>query len=67
MSLSILLFFFPYIVLSLPENEIEFEMGTLNSEKEIINYFLKDENYNYCTGISSDKLVSGKVLLNNMY
>ena len=25
MSLSILLFFFPYIVLSLPENEIEFE------------------------------------------
>ena len=25
MSPSILLFFFPYIVLSLPENEIEFE------------------------------------------
>ena len=25
MSLSILLFLFPYIVLSLPENEIEFE------------------------------------------
>ena len=25
MSLSFLLFFFPYIVLSLPENEIEFE------------------------------------------
>ena len=24
MSLSILLFFFPYIVLSLPENEIDF-------------------------------------------
>ena len=55
------------LVNKLIENEIEFEMGTLNSEKEIINYFLKDENYNYCTGISSDKLVSGKVLLNNMY
>ena len=55
------------LVNKLIENEINFEMGTLNSEEKIINYFLKDENYNYCTGISSDKIVSGKVLLNNMY
>ena len=53
------------LVNKLIENEIEFEMGTLNSEENIINYFLNDENYNYCTGISSDKLVSGKVLLEN--
>ena len=44
MSLSILLFFFPYIVLSLPENEIEFERQE-NYDAESI-YTLPDNSIN---------------------
>ena len=55
------------LVNKLIENNIKFEMGTLNSEEKIINYFAKDEIYIYCTGISSDKILSGKVLLKNQF
>ena len=43
----------------LRKNKIPFEMGTIDSEVEIINYLT--ENYQYCTGIESNKIVASKI------
>ena len=40
-------------------------MGTLDTAEAIINYFEQDDLYYYCTGISSNKIVAGKVILEN--
>lgn len=65
-------FFFAYdtaiitdeIINTLNENNICFEMGTIDSEIEIINYLT--ENYQYCTGIESNKIVASKIDINRV-
>lgn len=52
------------IVNKLIDNDIKFEMGTLDTESAILNYFNEDIYY-YCSGISSNKLIAGKVILKN--
>lgn len=53
------------IVDKLIENNIEFEMGTIDSEEGVINYMNQGDAYNYCTGIESNNVIAGKVLLGN--
>lgn len=53
------------LVRKLIDNDIKFEMGTLNTKADILNYFKQDDIYYYCTGISSDKLIAGQVILEN--
>lgn len=53
------------LVQKLIKNDIEFEIGTLDKEDDILNYFKQDDVYYYCTGISSNKIVAGKVILEN--
>ena len=53
------------LVQKLIKNDIEFEIGTLDTEDDILNYFKQDDVYYYCTGISSNKIVAGKVILEN--
>ena len=43
---------------------IPFEMGTIDSEIEIVNYLT--ENYQYCTGIESDKIVAANIDLDQV-
>lgn len=47
------------------ENDIEFEVGTINTEQGVLDYLNKGAIYNYCTGIESDSIVAGKVILDN--
>lgn len=42
------------------ENDLFFEVGTMNDKSQILDY-LKD-NYMYCTGISSDLYPAGKII-----
>lgn len=51
------------IVNKLIENDIAFEFGTLDDEQSIIDYFNRGDAYNYCTGIETNSVVAGKVLL----
>lgn len=51
------------IVNKLIENDIAFEIGTLDDEQSIIDYFNRGDAYNYCTGIETNSIVAGKVLL----
>ena len=51
------------IVNKLIENDIAFEFGTLDDEQSIIDYFNRGDAYNYCTGIETNSIVAGKVLL----
>lgn len=53
------------IVTKLINNNIDFELGTLNTESAILSYFERGDAYNYCTGIESDNIIAGKVILNN--
>lgn len=49
------------IISKLITNKIPYEMGTLNTEKDIKNYFNKGDNYYYCTGIESNLIVASNV------
>lgn len=53
------------IINKLIQNDIAFEQGTPNNEQSIINYFAQGNQYYYCTGIESDTMIAGKVLLEN--
>lgn len=48
------------VLKKLIENDLFFEVGTLNDKNQILDY-LKD-NYMYCTGISSDLYPAGKII-----
>ena len=47
------------IVKTLKEHNIAFEMGTINSEQEILNYW--NGIYHYCSGIESDTVIASKI------
>lgn len=49
---------------ALIENNVEWEMGTLDRETDIISYFDTESN-NYCIGVESNKLVASEVLVSN--
>lgn len=49
---------------ALIENNIEWEMGTLDRESDIISYFETESN-NYCIGVESNKLIASEVLVSN--
>lgn len=53
------------IVNLMQKNNIEFEVGTIDSESSLFNWFSSNELRQYCTGISSNKIVAGKVILEN--
>ena len=48
-------------VLKLQENDIAFEMGTIDTRDEIINYW--NESYLYCSGIESNCIVANNIEL----
>lgn len=48
----------------LVDNGFAFEMGTVDTEQGIIDYFAQGDNYYYCTGISSNVVVASHVLSN---
>ena len=48
------------------EKNIFYEIGTINTEQGIKNYFNKGNAYKYCTGVESDSLIAGKVLLESV-
>ena len=60
-------FFFTYdtailtdeVLNKLRDERIPFEMGTRDSEVEIVNYLT--ENYQYCTGVESNRIVASKI------
>ena len=60
-------FFFTYdtailtdeVLNKLRDERIPFEMETIDSEVEIVNYLT--ENYQYCTGIESNRIVASKI------
>lgn len=60
-------FFFTYdtailtdeVLNKLRDERIPFEMGTIDSEVEIVNYLT--ENYQYCTGVESNRIVASKI------
>lgn len=49
---------------ALIENNVEWEMGTLDRETDIISYFDTESN-NYCIGVESNNLVASEVLVSN--
>lgn len=51
------------IVNKLIQNGIAFEQGTLNTEQDIESYFARGNQYYYCTGVESETVIAGKVLL----
>ena len=51
------------IVNKLMQNDIAFEQGTPNTEEDIENYFARGDQYYYCTGIETNAVIAGKVLL----
>ena len=53
------------IVNLMQKNNIEFEVGTIDSESSLFKWFSSNELRQYCTGISSNKIVAGKVILEN--
>ena len=53
------------LVKKLIDKNIKFEFGTIDTEAAILNYFKQDDIYYYCTGIESNKLIAGKVILEN--
>lgn len=65
------LFWFSWDTSSLPveivnlmqQNNIEFEVGTIDSESALFKWFNTNELRQYCTGVSSNKIVAGKVIL----
>ena len=42
---------------------IPFEIGTIDTEQGILDYFAQGNQYNYCTGIESNSVIAGKVIL----
>lgn len=53
------------IIEKLITNNIAFECGTPKNETEILNYFKKGSAYYYCTGIETNSIIAGKVILEN--
>lgn len=53
------------IVSYMIEKNVAFEMGTLNKEQDIIDYFNRNNSQIYCTGIETQTLIAGEVLYNN--
>ena len=51
------------IISKLMQNDIAFEQGTPNTEQDIENYFARGNQYYYCTGIETNTVIAGKVLL----
>lgn len=49
----------------LTENNIPFEMGTINTIEEMVNYW--NGNYQYCTGIESNWIVASQINLNEYF
>ena len=49
---------------ALIENNVEWEMGTLDRENDIISYFATESN-NYCIGVESNNLIASEVLVSN--
>ena len=48
------------------ENNVEFEMGTVDKEEDIISYFETESN-NYCTGVESNRLLASEVIVANCF
>ena len=44
---------------------IQYEVGTLDTIEEVETFFSQGEQYYYCTGIESNKIVVGKSILEN--
>ena len=53
------------IVNLMQQNNIEFEVGTIDNESSLFSWFNSNELRQYCTGVSSNKIVAGKVILEN--
>lgn len=51
------------IINKLIQNDIAFEQGTPNTEQDIKNYFARGNQYYYCTGIETNAVIAGKVML----
>ena len=49
---------------ALIENNVEWEMGTLDRENDIISYFDTESN-NYCIGVESNNFIASEVLVSN--
>ena len=49
----------PELVEKLKSNNIEFEMGTIDSEREILNYW--NGAYYYCSGIESNTVIASDI------
>lgn len=66
-------FFFGYastpltgpIVDTLIANNIAYEMGQIDTEEELRNYYNQAYAYQYCTGVESNLIVPGRVLLHD--
>lgn len=54
----------PEKVKLLSDNDISFEMGTIDSEREILNYW--NGAYYYCSGIESNTTVASKIDIDNV-
>lgn len=48
------------------KNDISFEMGTLNTASDIIEYYNRGYAYKYCTGIETQTVLAGKVILEDV-
>ena len=48
------------------EKNINYEIGTINTSDGINEYFEQDEAYNYCTGVESNTIIAGKVILESI-
>lgn len=55
------------IVDKLIDNEIAYEMGTIDDEIDLNDYLNKSEAYKYCTGIESNTIIAGKVLYEEFF
>ena len=47
------------------DNNIDYEMGNLDSSVEILNYFKQNECYRYCTGLNTSYNIVGKLLMDD--
>lgn len=53
------------LVSKMIENDIQYEMGNLDSGSAILDYFEQGEPYKYCTGVNTGYHIVGKLLYDN--
>lgn len=53
------------IVKRMSDNNIDYEMGNLDSGVAILNYFKQNECYRYCTGVNTSYHIVGKLLMDD--